>query len=168
MGIVKGNWLLPSHSGRACHHDDIYTKMNKKTGKCYSVKLCNPSDTVTANQTAQRTKFGAESIALNAWINANKVATATDHATYMAVKAAFDRQCKYATLRGYMMAKGMAVMGTNGVVTITIGTYTATVTNGVVGSGSNTSGGGNTQGGDNQGGDNQGGGDNPGGGGTQY
>jgi len=153
---------MPSHSGRACHHDNIYTKMNKKTGKCYSVKLCFPSDSVTANQTAQRSKFGSISTALSAWINANKVSTATDNATYLSVKTAFDRQNKYSTLRGYMMAKGMATVGTNGVVTITIGTYTATVTNGVVGNGNNTSGGGDTQGG----GDNQGG-DNPGGG-TQY
>jgi len=158
---------MPSHSGRACRHDNIYTKMNKKTGKCYSVKLCNPNENWTANQTSQRGKFGALCTALSAWINTNKVATATDHATYMAVKAQFDRQNRFSTLRGFMMAKNMAVVGTNGVVTITIGTYTATVTNGVVGNGNNTSGGGNTQGGgDNQGGDNQGGGTS--GGGTQY
>jgi len=25
MGIVKGNWLMPSLSGRACRHENIYT-----------------------------------------------------------------------------------------------------------------------------------------------
>ena len=42
MGKVQGNWITGAHSGRACKHEDIYTKINKKTGACYSVKLCNP------------------------------------------------------------------------------------------------------------------------------
>jgi len=139
MGIVKGNWLLPTHSGRPCHHENIYTKMNKKTGKCYSVKLCNPSKTVTANQTTQRTEFGKVSQALSVWINANKVSTATDYAIYQGVKAGYDRQCKYSTLRGYMMAKGYATVQTDGSVIITIGTYSKSVINGVL---SGTGGGG--------------------------
>jgi len=163
MGKVSNNWLMPAHSGSPCHHDNIYTKMNKKTGKCYSVKLCNPNQNWSEDQIAHRNTFGSISKALTAWINQNKVSTATDHAVYQALKLQFDRQNKYATIRGYMMAKNMAAVGTNGVVTITIGTYTATVTNGVVAIGNNTSGGG---------GDTQGGGDNPGGGtsggGSQY
>ena len=127
MGKVKTTWLLPGHSGRPCHHEDIYTKMNKKTGQVYSVKLCYPSETVTANQTAQRNSFGAVSKALSAWIATNKVTTATDHSAYETVKAQYDRQGKYSTLRGYMMAKNMATVQTNGSVTITIGTYTTTV-----------------------------------------
>ena len=43
MGKVSGNWITGAHSGRACRQDDIYTKVNKKTGACYSVKLCNPN-----------------------------------------------------------------------------------------------------------------------------
>jgi len=166
MGKVSTSWLAPGHSGSPCHHDNIYTKMNRKTGQVYSVKLCNPSESVTANQTAQRNKFGAINSAISAWINTNKVATATDHAVYMQVVAAYDRQIKYSTLRGFMVAKNYAAVQTDGSVKITIGTYTATITAGVVGNGTTTGGGTNT-GGDNQGGDNQGGGDNPGGG-TQY
>ena len=30
MGKVYGNWVTGLHSGRACEHDDIYTKVNKK------------------------------------------------------------------------------------------------------------------------------------------
>ena len=58
-------WLMPGHSGRACNHKDIYTKMNKNTGKCYSVKFCNPSLLTTTAQSAQRTHFGKLSAALS-------------------------------------------------------------------------------------------------------
>ncbi|HJJ95860.1 MAG TPA: hypothetical protein O0W79_04735 [Methanocorpusculum sp.] len=151
MGKVKTTWLLPGHSGRPCHHEDIYTKMNKKTGQVYSVKLCYPSEKVTANQVAQRNNFGLVSMALSAWIRQNKEATATDHAAYMAVKAQYDRQTKYSTLRGYMMAKNMAVAQTDGSVVITIGTYTTTVTGGVVDDGTGGSGNENQNPGENQG-----------------
>lgn len=174
MGKVKTTWLLPGHSGRPCHHEDIYTKMNKKTGQVYSVKLCYPSEKVTANQVAQRNSFGLVSMALSAWIRQNKVATATDHAAYLAVKAQYDRQTKYSTLRGYMMAKNMAVVQTDGSVTISFGSYTTTVTGGMVnagtggqgsgtGSGSGSGTGGNNPGsgtgGGNQGDDQDDGGD---------
>lgn len=169
MGKVKTTWLLPGHSGRLCHHEDIYTKMNKKTGQVYSVKLCYPSEKVTANQVAQRNNFGLVSMALSAWLNQNKVATATDHAAYMAVKAQYDRQVKYSTIRGYMMAKNMATVQTDGSVVIAFGSYTTTVTGGVVnagtggsgtgsgtGSGSGTNPGGGNEGGGNGGGDDEG------------
>ena len=31
MGIVHGNWLTGTHSGRACKHEKVYTRVNKKT-----------------------------------------------------------------------------------------------------------------------------------------
>ena len=43
MGIVHGNWLTGTHSGRACKHEKVYTRVNKKTGQCYSAQLCNPN-----------------------------------------------------------------------------------------------------------------------------
>jgi len=130
---------MPSHSGRPCHHENIYTKMNKKTGKCYSVKLCNPNTNWTNNQKTQRTEFGKICNALSVWIAANKVSTATDHAIYAGVKAGYDRQTKYSTLRGYMMSKGYATVQSDGSVIITIGTYSKSVINGVL---SGTGGGG--------------------------
>ena len=42
MGIVHGNWLTGTHSGRACRHENVYTRVNKKTGQCYSAQLCPP------------------------------------------------------------------------------------------------------------------------------
>lgn len=135
MGKVKTTWLMPGHSGSPCHHDSIYTKLNRRTGQVYSVKLCNPNDNVTANVAAQRTKFGTIASALSAWINANKVSTATDHATYQRLFAAFNRQNKYSTLRGYMMARNMAEVQADGSVKVTIGTYSTTVAAGVVNNG---------------------------------
>ena len=72
MGKVYGNWITGVHSGRACRQDDIYTKVNKKTGACYSVKLCNPNTNWSEMVTAQRSSFGAISSALSAWIKAEK------------------------------------------------------------------------------------------------
>ena len=122
MGKVSGNWITGTHSGRACKHEDIYTKVNKKTGACYSVKLCHPSEKVSSNQITERNAFGLVSAALSAWIKTNK---ASDSADYQKVKKSFDAQTKYATLRGFMMAKGMytvsdAVSGTGKVVTVDI------------------------------------------------
>ena len=141
MGTVKATWLLPSHSGRPCHHENIYTKMNKKTGKCYSVKLCYPNTEVTPDQAAQRNKFGLMNQAVSAWLTANKVPSAIDHAVYQSVKTQFDRQTKYSSLRGYMIAKGMAEVQPDSSVMITIGTYSVTVTNGVIDTGDDDEGG---------------------------
>lgn len=89
--------------------------------------------------------------ALSAWINQNKVATATDHAVYLQVKSAFDRQNKCSTLRGYMTTRNYAVAQSDGSVTITIGNYSTSVAAGVVnnctGGGSNAGGGSNNGGG---------------------
>ncbi|MCQ2197347.1 MAG: hypothetical protein MJZ60_07500 [Bacteroidaceae bacterium] len=136
MGKVKTNWLMPGHSGRACNHEDIYTKQNRKTGKVYSVKVCNPSTSTSAKQLAQRSKFGAVNSAISAWIKENR-----DNATeeYRKVKVIFDRQNTYSTLRGMMVAKGYATIDAQGKVTITVGGKTTTTsssgTGGSVGTG---------------------------------
>lgn len=166
MGTVKGNWLTGAHSGRACHHDDIYTKVDKKTGKCYSVKLCHPNDSNTALQAAQRNSFGMISAALSAWIKEQK---ALKSDAYKSLKAQYDRQSKYATLRGYMMAKGMAQVMDDKTVQISAGGNVFSVTvsgigggngggsNGSNGSNSGPSTGSGTTGGSDQGGSEGGG-----------
>ena len=104
MGKVSGNWVTGSHSGSACHHDSIYTKVNKKTGACYSVKLCNPNHESNATQLSIQNAFALVSKAVSAWIKTEKEANSAD---YKRVKALYDGQYKYATLRGFMIAKGM-------------------------------------------------------------
>ena len=106
MGKVYGNWVTGLHSGRACKHDDIYTKVNKKTGQCYSVKLCNPNTNQTESQKKTVSAFGKVNAAVAAWIKTEKAKSAPSEA-YLKVVAAFNRQNRYATLRGMIIAKGM-------------------------------------------------------------
>ena len=115
MGKVYGNWITGVHSGRACRQDDIYTKVNKKTGACYSVKLCNPNTNWSEMVTAQRSSFGAISSALSAWIKAEKEKNSED---YQKVKKMYDRQIRFSTLRGMMYAKGMYSIDESGLVTV--------------------------------------------------
>ena len=106
MGKVYGNWVTGLHSGRACKHDDIYTKVNKKTGQCYSVKLCNPNTNQTESQKKTVSAFGKVNAAVAAWIKTEK-AKSTQSEAYLKVVAVFNRQNRYATLRGMIIAKGM-------------------------------------------------------------
>ena len=132
MGKVYGNWITGVHSGRACRQDDIYTKVNKKTGACYSVKLCNPNTNWSEMVTAQRSSFGAISSALSAWIKAEKEKNSED---YQKVKKMYDRQIRFSTLRGMMYAKGMYSIDESGLVTVDINaSYNASAPSGGGGS----------------------------------
>ena len=106
MGIVHGNWLTGTHSGRACRHENVYTRVNKKTGQCYSAQLCNPNPYRNEKQQKVTTAFAVVSAAISAWIATEK-AKSTPSEEFKKVKLAFDRQTRYSTLRGMMMAKGM-------------------------------------------------------------
>ena len=106
MGIVHGNWLTGTHSGRACKHENVYTRVNKKTGQCYSAQLCNPNPYRNEKQQKVTTAFAVVSAAISAWIATEK-AKSTPSEDFKKVKLAFDRQTRYSTLRGMMMAKGM-------------------------------------------------------------
>ena len=106
MGIVHGNWLTGTHSGRACKHEKVYTRVNRKTGACYSAQLCNPNPYRNEKQQKVTTAFSVVSAAISAWIATEK-AKSTPSDDYQKVKLAFDRQTRYSTLRGMMMAKGM-------------------------------------------------------------
>ena len=106
MGIVHGNWLTGTHSGRACKHENVYTRVNKKTGQCYSAQLCNPNPYRNEKQKKVTTAFSVISAAISAWIATEKAKSAPSD-EYQKVKLAFDRQTRYSSLRGMMMAKGM-------------------------------------------------------------
>ena len=163
MGKVYGNWITGVHSGRACRQDDIYTKVNKKTGACYSVKLCNPNTNWSEKVTAQRSSFGAISSALSAWIKAEKEKNSED---YQKVKKMYDRQIRFSTLRGMMYAKGMYSIDESGLVTVDINaSYNASAPSGGGGSSQTPGGSGGTEDTEN-GGSSTGGGDSAGG--SQY
>ena len=117
MESAPGNWLTGVHSGRACSHEDIYTRVDRKTGACYSAKLCNPNQNWTEKQERQRTNFSAITSAISAWIKEGKE---TNSAEYLRVKKVFDRQSRYSTIRGMMYAKGMYYVDGGGCVTVGI------------------------------------------------
>ena len=143
MGKVSGNWITGVHSGRACRHDDIYTKVNKKTGACYSVKLCNPNTAWSEKVEAQRISFGAISSAICEWIKVEKEKNSAD---YQKVKKNFDRQVRFATLRGYMFARGMYTIDESGLVTVDINaSYNASAPSGGGGSSQTPGGSGGTE-----------------------
>ena len=143
MGKVSGNWITGVHSGRACRHDDIYTKVNKKTGACYSVKLCNPNTAWSEKVEAQRNSFGAISSAICEWIKVEKEKNSAD---YQKVKKNFDRQVRFATLRGYMFARGMYTIDESGLVTVDINaSYNASAPSGGGGSSQTPGGSGGTE-----------------------
>ncbi len=163
MGQISGNWITGLHSGRACKHESIYTRVNKKTGKCYTAKLCNPNTEANATQLSVRSSFGLVNKAVSEWITANKVSTGSANADYKKVKKMFDSQSVYATLRGFMVAKGMyTVSNDHQTVTVSadartdfrtafgIGTSTGSGTG--TGGGSTSGGGGTTGGGSTSGG----------------
>ena len=106
MGIVHGNSLTATHSGRACRHENVYTRVNNKTGPCDSAQLCNPNPYRNEKQKKVTTAFAVISAALSAWI-ATEQAKSAPSDDFKKVKLAFDRQTRYSTLRGMMMAKGM-------------------------------------------------------------
>ena len=131
MGIVKGNWLTGAHSGRACRHESVYTRVNKKTGACYSAQLCNPNPYRNETQKKVTSAFALVNSAVSAWIATEKAKT-TPSAEFLKVKAAFDRQTRYSSLRGMMIAKGMYKLE-NGkvVVDVTANTTFATISSAV-------------------------------------
>ena len=141
MGKVTGNWLTGAHSGRACRHEDIYTRTDRKTGACYSAKLCNPVTVWTDAQKSQRASFGVISSAISAWIKAESVAPSAD---YVKVKRMYDRQTKYSTLRGMMYAKGMYRVEDDGSVVVDVNANTK----GAVAGGGSSSGSGGGSGSD--------------------
>ena len=144
MGKVTGNWVTGRHSGRACRHEDIYTRVVKKTGACYSAKLCNPNTNWTDAQMKQRVSFGLISKALNTWLKEGKE---TPSADYLKVKRLYDRQSRYATMRGMMYAKGMYRVDDEGNVTVDITANTqGAVAGGSGSSGGSVSGGGGSDG----------------------
>ena len=121
MGKVKGNWLTGAHSGRPCKRDDIYTKVNKKTGACYSVRLCHPHRERNEAQQRVMRGMGLLSKAVNEWVRREKAAQSK---AYRTAEKLFNRQSHYATLRGMIMAKGMYKVSADGVVSIDINART--------------------------------------------
>lgn len=94
----------------------------------------------------QRSAFGTLSAAVSAWIKTEKEANSED---YQKVYRAWNRQKRYSSLRGYMMARGMAKIEDDGSVSINVNSSAPAISGG---GGNTDSGSGGSGGSDNQGG----------------
>ena len=67
MAQIKPMALIESMKKKVCMHSDVYFRTNKKTGKVYTGKLCNPSTKEpSAAQTAAKARFAKVSAAVRA------------------------------------------------------------------------------------------------------
>ena len=144
MATLSFNWLLAGMKGKACSHDEVYTKTNKQTGKSYAVKLCNPADPTlaTAAQKTQRSKFGVISRAVSAWLETEKAKEGGDGSVaYNKALAAYRSQHKIGSFRGFVMSKYVTYDAATKQVTITVGATSSTVSGGSTPGGGSGSGG---------------------------
>ena len=91
--------LIESMSKKVCEHSDVYFRTNKKTGKVYTGKLCNPSTKEpSAAQIAAKARFAKVSAAVRAIL-----AGSSEQKTQL--EAEYKAQHKYGSLFGYAMHK---------------------------------------------------------------
>ena len=90
--------LIESMKKKVCEHSDVYFRTNKKTGKVYTGKLCNPSTKEpSAAQTAAKARFAKVVAAVRAILE--------DATQKAALEKEYKAQRKYGSLFGYAMHK---------------------------------------------------------------
>ncbi len=99
MSKIKLEAPFRAFRGKICKHSDIIYKKLRQTN--YTSQICNPrTKPFTTAEVARHTKFK------NAVMQANTIlADPTQRATY---QDAFEKQNKYSTLRGYVIAQEYA------------------------------------------------------------
>jgi hypothetical protein len=99
MAQIKPMALIESMKKKVCMHSDVYFRTNKKTGKVYTGKLCNPSTKEpSAAQTAAKARFAKVSAAVRAIL-----AGSSEQKT--ALVAEYRKQTRIGSLFGYAMHK---------------------------------------------------------------
>lgn len=111
MAVIKPMGLIESMSGGVCTHSDVYFRTNKRTGRTYSGKLCNPyTGEPSADQVATRTTFGSAIASAKAILNA----TASDTANYAKLQtyqASYDANPKFpGSLYNFIVKKEFAAL----------------------------------------------------------
>ena len=98
MAEIKPMALIESMKKKVCMHSDVYFRTNKRTGKVYTGKLCNPSTKEpSASQIAVKARFAKVQAAVREVLE-NPTEKAKLEAEYKA-------QHKYGSLFGYAMHK---------------------------------------------------------------
>ena len=99
MSEIKPIALIESMRKKVCEHSDVYFRTNKRTGKVYTGKLCNPSTKEpSASQTAAKARFSKVTTAVRAIL-----AGSSEQKTQLV--AEYKSQTKYGSLFGYAMHK---------------------------------------------------------------
>ena len=99
MSEIKPMALIESMRKKVCEHSDVYFRTNKRTGKVYTGKLCNPSTKEpSAAQTAAKARFAKVTTAVRAILAGSSEQKA-------ALVAGYNAQNKYGSLFGYAMHK---------------------------------------------------------------
>ena len=99
MAEINPMALIESMKKKVCEHSDVYFRTNKKTGKVYTGKLCNPSTKEpSAAQTAAKARFAKVSAAVRTIL-----AGSSEQKTQLV--AEYNAQNKIGSLFGYAMKK---------------------------------------------------------------
>lgn len=96
MAVIRPLETIKSMSNKVCQHSDVYFRTNKRTGKTYTGKLCNPFEGErTTTQKANMTRFAKVSAAIRARL-AN-----TTNPEVATLKKAYEAQYKIGSLFGF-------------------------------------------------------------------
>jgi hypothetical protein len=98
MAEIKPMALIESMKKKVCQHSDVYFRVNKRTGKVTTGKMCNPSTKApSANQVKAKARFAKVQAAVRTIL-----ADPTEKAKLL---AEYKAQTKYGSLFGYAMHK---------------------------------------------------------------
>jgi hypothetical protein len=98
MAKIKPMPLIESMSKKVCMHSDVYFRTNKRTGKVYTGKLCNPSTKEpSAAQIKAKERFAKVVAAVRTIL--------ADPAQKASLEAEYKAQTKIGSLFGYAMKK---------------------------------------------------------------
>ena len=103
MAEIKPMALIESMKKKVCMHSNVYFRTNKRTGKVYTGKLCNPSNKPASElQQASREAMKTKSAAVRAYLKAQKELE-TPSEEYLAIQRAYEAQHKIGSLFGFLM-----------------------------------------------------------------
>lgn len=98
MAEIKPMALIESMKKKVCQHSDVYFRVNKRTGKVTTGKMCNPSTKApSANQVKAKARFAKVQAAVRTIF-----ADPTEKAKLL---AEYKAQTRYGSLFGYAMHK---------------------------------------------------------------
>lgn len=100
MALIRPLETIKSMSKKVCEHSDVYFRTNKRTGKTYTGKMCNPYDGgSSADQVAKRARFAKVSAAIRARLAVPASGTPTEE--QVAIRKAYESQFKVGSLFGF-------------------------------------------------------------------